>query len=284
MNKTAFLIVGGLLILAGLIIYSYVAWKPNDTLRDQPLAYEVIEEWKLPEELMEVSGIDWIGDNKIACIQDEDGTIFIFDLNTSKIEKRIDFAGPGDYEDIHIVGENAYVLRSDGEIFEVQNYLSATPKTKTYPNFLSEKQNMESLAWDKKNNRLLLAVKDREPEDDSYKGVYQFSLNDKDLKEEPVYRLEMEDHLLNDRDVQLRKKLRPSGLSMHPENGIFYILDGRASQLVIASSKLKPEKRYALKEDEFEQAEGITFSEDGRLFISNEGKGEKANIMEVVFK
>ena len=47
---------------------------------------------------------------------------------------------------------------------------------------------------------------------------------------------------------------------------------------------MKLKKRYSLHEDDFEQAEGLTFSENGRLFISNEGKGGKANILEVIFK
>ena len=47
---------------------------------------------------------------------------------------------------------------------------------------------------------------------------------------------------------------------------------------------MKLKKRYALREDDFAQAEGLTFSKNGRIFISNEGKGGKANILEVIFK
>lgn len=283
-NKIATLIVVGVLSLAGLILFGYNEFITKDTLQDQPVAYEIINEWQLPKELDEVSGIDWIGDNKLACIQDEDGIIFIFNLETSKVEKSIEFAGAGDYEDIRIVGKTAYVLRSDGEIFEVSDFLSGNSKTKTYSNFLTEKQNLESLAWDKNNKRLLLAIKDRELKDDNYKGVYQFSLTNKELERNPLYRLNMQDSLLRERETKLNKKLQPSALSIHPKNKDFYILDGRAPQLVIANSDMKLKKRYALQEDDFEQAEGLTFSENGRLFISNEGKGGKANILEVIFK
>ncbi|MGW1453460.1 SdiA-regulated domain-containing protein [Salegentibacter agarivorans] len=283
-NKIATLIVVGVLSLAGLILFGYNEFITKDTLQDQPVAYEIINEWQLPKELDEVSGIDWIGDNKLACIQDEDGIIFIFNLETSKVEKSIEFAGAGDYEDIRIVGKTAYVLRSDGELFEVSDFLSGNSKTKTYSNFLSEKQNLESLAWDKNNKRLLLAIKDRELKDDNYKGVYQFSLTNKELERNPLYRLNMQDSLLRERETKLNKKLQPSALSIHPKNKDFYILDGRAPQLVIANSDMKLKKRYALHEDDFEQAEGLTFSKNGRLFISNEGKGGKANILEVIFK
>lgn len=284
LNKIVILIVAGVLGLASIILYSYNEFVTIDELQDKPVAYKIINKWQLPEILDEVSGIDWIGDNKIACIQDEDGVIFIFNLETSKVEQSITFAGSGDYEDIRVVGNTAYILRSDGEIFEVEGFLSETPKTIGYANFLTEDHNLESLAWDKKNNSLLLAIKDREPGDDTYKGVYKFSLRTKELQKKPEYRLYMEDKLLKDRKAKLRKKLEPSALAIHPVNNNYYILDGRNPQLIIADSNMKMKKRFALREDDFEQAEGLTFSKDGRLFISNEGKGGKANILEVVFK
>ena len=282
-NRIAALIIVGVLSLAGLILFGYNEFVTKDKLQDKPLAYEIINEWSLPEELDEVSGIDWIGANKIACIQDEDGIIFIFNLETSKIEKSIEFNGAGDYEDIRVVGNTAYILRSDGEIFEVEDFLSENPKTKTYSNFLTEKQNLESLAFDKNNNRLLLAIKDKEPGDKTYKGIYQFSLASKKVQKEPKYRLNMKDNLLSDRKTKLSKKIQPSALALN-HNNKFYILDGRAPQLIIADSAMNLEKRYSLDENDFEQAEGLTFSESARLFISNEGKGGKANIKEVVFE
>lgn len=283
-NKIAALIVVGVLSLAGIILFGYNEFVTTDELQEEPIAYEIVNNWQLPEVLDEVSGIDWIGANKLACIQDEDGVIFIFNLKTSALEQRIKFAGPGDYEDIRVVENTAYILRSDGEIFEVKDYLSGNPKTKTYSNFLTEDQNLESLAWDKSNERLLLAIKDREPKDNTYKGIYQFSLTSKELQKKPGYRLYMEDSLLKDRKTKLHKKLEPSALAIHPGNNNFYILDGRAPQLVIADSDMKLMKRFALGKDDFAQAEGLTFSKNGRIFISNEGKGGKANILEVIFK
>jgi uncharacterized protein YjiK len=283
-NKIATLIVLGVLSLAGIILFGYNEFVTIDELQDKPVEYEIVTKWQLPEVLDEVSGIDWIGANKLACIQDEDGFIFIFNMKTSRLEQKIKFAGPGDYEDIRVVENTAYILRSDGEIFEVREYLSNNPKTKSYSNFLTEDQNLESLAWDKSNERLLLAIKDKEPKDDTYKGIYQFSLNSKELQKKPGYRLYMEDILLKDRKTKLHKKLEPSALAIHPVNNNFYILDGRAPQLVIADSNMKLKKRYALREDDFAQAEGLTFSKNGRIFISNEGKGGKANILEVIFK
>jgi len=234
--------------------------------------------------LDEVSGIDWIGDNRLACIQDEDGIIFIFNLKTSEIEKEITFEGAGDYEDIRVVGKDAYVLRSDGTIFQVSNFMESNIEIIKYDTFLTEDHNMESLAWDKSNNRLLLVPKAREPEDDSFKGVYEFPLKDKQLKKTPIHKLQMKDPLLADLKGKLRQKLRPSALGINPVTKEYYILDGRSARLVIAGSDFQLNKLHSLAEEDFEQAEGITFSEDGKIYISNEGKGAKANILEIELK
>lgn len=283
MNKIVAIIVIGVLSLTGLILFGYKEFVPEEMREDETVTYKIINKWKLPRELDEVSGIDWIGNNKLACIQDEDGIIYIFNLETSEVEQRIEFGGPGDYEDLRIVGEDAYVLRSDGKIFELQDYLSGKPDIKSYSNFLTKEQNFESLAWDNNNGRLLLVIKDGEPEEKEYKGVYEFSLANMKVKKTPVYRLNLSDRILRDRETKLRKNFAPSGLALHPGNKNFYFLDGRAPQLIITDININIKKHYALDKDDFEQAEGITFSEDGRLFISNEGKGGKANILEIIF-
>src|SRR5690606_21985581 len=80
---------------------------------------KIINKWDLPGELKEVSGIALMNDNQFACVQDEQGTIFIYNTSTAKNEKKINFGGRGDYEGIAINGNMAYVVRADGNLFEV---------------------------------------------------------------------------------------------------------------------------------------------------------------------
>src|SRR4051812_369285 len=56
---------------------------------------DVTQNWDLPAELKEVSGIAYMGKDRIACIQDEEGTIFIYNKTANKIEKTVSFASPG---------------------------------------------------------------------------------------------------------------------------------------------------------------------------------------------
>lgn len=79
----------------------------------------ILEKWELPDELKEVSGIALMSEGKFACVQDEIGTIFIYDASQEKITDQIKFAGAGDFEGITLNGNSAYVLRADGVILKL---------------------------------------------------------------------------------------------------------------------------------------------------------------------
>ena len=40
------------------------------------------EVWNMPKQLKEISGIVILNDEKVVCVNDEDGKLFIYDLNT----------------------------------------------------------------------------------------------------------------------------------------------------------------------------------------------------------
>ncbi|MCE3280799.1 MAG: hypothetical protein K0S44_2990 [Bacteroidetes bacterium] len=65
------------------------------------------KEWIMPKELNEISGISFVDEDLLACVQDEKGTIYLFDLERNLITKRIKFSGKGDYEAIAIKGQTS---------------------------------------------------------------------------------------------------------------------------------------------------------------------------------
>jgi len=75
--------------------------------------------WKMPKELNEISANVLLSDNRMACIQDNAGVIFIYDMQSKTIESTIPFSTTGDYEGLAVVGGTYYVLRSDGMLYEV---------------------------------------------------------------------------------------------------------------------------------------------------------------------
>src|SRR5690349_937816 len=68
----------------------------------------------LPDTLREISGITRIDDNTIACIQDENGILFIYDITKNSIKEQYKFNIDGDYEGITRVNNSIYILQSDG--------------------------------------------------------------------------------------------------------------------------------------------------------------------------
>ena len=145
--------------------------------------------WELPAVLREVSGIALMPDGTMACIQDEEGKIFVYDLAEKKITREIPFADPGDYEGISIANEDAYVLRSDGAIFEVAGFKNENPTVKSYKPSLPATINMEGMAYDDQNNRLLLAPKGYDPKLKGHKAIYAFSLDTKKLETDPIIKI-----------------------------------------------------------------------------------------------
>lgn len=245
----------------------------------------VNQKWEMPDELTEISALSYIDDDRFACVQDELGTIFIYNIATSSIESRVPFAKSGDYEGLAMVGNIAWVLRADGKLFEINDISAQKPDVKEYSTHLTAEQNVEGLCYDKEHNRLLLAIKDKEPDSKDYKGVYAFNLADKKMPEEPVFRIDLANPLLrasNDsKDSEKKSGIKPSAIAVHPSTGDIYITDGPDAKLLVMDAKGTIKALYQLDHNKFIQPEGITFKSDGHLFISNEGKKQKGNILSV---
>lgn len=280
MRKTALYISLGICMLAAAIFFTF---DTSDLYSSGPEHeyYEVLRKWELPEELEEISGMAFVDDQTIACVQDEKGIIFLYNLKEDQIEEEIEFGDNGDYEGLTLDGETAYVLRSDGTIFEVKHYLHDKEVTK-YETSLTARENIEGLCLDKKHDRLLLAVKSQGKEDRQHKGVYTFDLSTKKLDPEPFFNIDMKDPIFDDvKTNQLIKKIRPSEIGVNPTTGELYIIDGRQPKILITTPEGKSKQLYLLDKKKFPQPEGLTFSPSGQLYISNEGHGQPATILEV---
>ncbi|HTF03241.1 MAG TPA: hypothetical protein VK826_04415, partial [Bacteroidia bacterium] len=112
----------------------------------------------LPDTLREISGLTILDSSTFACVQDENGILFLYDSKNNRVKQEIRFAADGDYEGICRVGAALYVLRSDGELFHISNYASAAPEVETFTTGIPADNN-EGLCYDSLNNRLLVACK-----------------------------------------------------------------------------------------------------------------------------
>lgn len=261
--------------------------------------------FKLPDKLDEISGIAWLGKDQLACIEDENAIIYIYNLKKSKIISEIHFGKEGDYEDITVVGTNAYVLRSDGTVFEVENFRLPTRKTRKFNTKLSLRNNAEGLAYDKENNALFLACKESPSIDKEYlypglRAIYTFDLKTNSLKEKPAilidpskieknwsnpeknkgYISEFFTEVANRLKLSDRNSFYPSALAFHPQNPEYiYIISSVGRTLIIINRQGEILDNTKLSKTLFTQAEGICFSDEGDLYISNEGKNGNATII-----
>src|ERR1043165_171386 len=104
----------------------------------------------LPSSLNEISGIVSLNTNEIACVQDELGHVYLYDLKTSSVTKEYNTQLVGDYEGITLVGNTIYMLRSDGVLIEYPDFRSPGLKIKEY--FLNlPSSNNEGLCYDQRN-------------------------------------------------------------------------------------------------------------------------------------
>lgn len=256
--------------------------KKKEASATVPSGVTIVNKWELPNELKEVSGIAYIDEQRFACVQDEEGKIFIFNRSTGKIENTIAFSGAGDYEGITINDGTAYVLRADGVIYEAA--LNGKGTAKQYKTSLTVEHNVEGITFDKDKNRLLLAIKDDEPGTRDYKGIYAFDLSNKEMVKEPVFKIDLKNEILNRAGGKKKGKvIAPSAIAIHPRSGDIYITDGPKSRLLIMDKSGKLNQFLELGKD-FAQPEGITFGPQGEIFISNEGTKQAGNIMQVELK
>jgi uncharacterized protein YjiK len=241
----------------------------------------VAQQWALPDKLKEISGLSYLGPDRFACVQDESGILFIYNTADNKIEKEVPFGGAGDYEGLTLVGDDAYVVKSDGTLIGISNW-NIKPVTTQYKTSLTAEHNVEGLVYDKAGNRLLLAIKDDEPTTKAYKGVYAFDLGAKSFNSNPVYKIDM-NSIPGPATGKKKKGFQPSAIAKHPSSNDLYIVDGPSSRLMVMDAQGNIKQVYALG-NAFEQPEGITFGPGGELFISNEGVKGPGNIIQVTIK
>ncbi len=280
-NRIAFFIITGVLAFVGIMWYAFQNPALNPRLDKE--TYTIIHKWDMPEELNEISGISWLSENQIACVQDEEGIIYIYNFATELVEKKVNFAKSGDYEAIATIDSTAYIMESSGKLFEVTDYLSPNFEVKEHQTPFSGKNNMESLVADTVNNRLLFTVKGKDPNSETNKGIYAFNLETKKTETLPILKIPINDPIFEVKKTDKVTNFYPSEIGINPKNGNIYVLSAKIPQLLIMDNSGKLLQLHQLYKKSFPQPEGLSFSADGKIFISNEGKKGNANILEVEF-
>lgn len=223
-------------------------------------------------DLREISGIAFRpGEDKLLyAIEDEHGRIYRVEPGKpgSPYTK---FNSRGDYEDIAIAGSQAFVLRSDGSIYEVPLSETGpeTKATKAYEKILPEAE-YEGMYSPDPSSLIVLCKKCPGDKEKKEVSAYRLSISaDNTLSVSSVFKISIEDPYIKDESA--RPKFNPSAIAFNPADQQWYIISSVNKLLLILDLDFKLSKAYRINPEIFPQPEGLAFDSKGNLYISNEG-------------
>lgn len=249
-----------------------------------PVGYDLSKPDKtmiLPPILLEISGITVIDSTSVACVQDEIGMIFIFDMVKNEISDNFTFHYPGDYEGIARVSGSFYVLRSDGTVFETRNDKPSV-FTKQLVSPAGPPANYEGLCYDHQNQRLLIVPKNNPERGSGNKKkhpVYGLDLQyGKDTAMEvlefdlpAITRHAAENNIKVPGDAKVIH-LKISDIGIHPLTNMLYVISAANRMLYVFDEDGTVNYIEELNPVLFDFPEGISFLDNGDMLISNEGR------------
>lgn len=238
--------------------------------------------FELPRPLEEISGISLLDDSTLVAIQDEDGILFMIDTRTGKVRTSSKWGGPGDYEDVQVVGSDIWVLRSDGTLFKIEAAENGGIGNVTeYDTPLGSMNDTEGLAYDQSKNRFLIACK--ESPGKGYSGnvraVYAFDLESNELEEKAVFTIDLGEVGGQTKMIGFKiNTFKPSAIRLQPGSQDWFIVSSVKKAIVVFRDQSLMQI-YNLPGVYFEQPEGLEFDRAGNLFVANEGKGGSALLL-----
>jgi len=262
---------------------------------DQEIQYEVKnpdEKYFLPYVLEEISGLSW-KDGNVLAVDDETGKVFEYSFDERDIVHSIHFYKGDDFEGVELIGDEIYILRSDGDLFKLDYTDSKESKGWEIETPLGKKNDAEGLGYDAQTNSLIIACKEK-PElgDEDIKGraFYAFSLTTNKLDKEPLFTIspkKLKKFWESRRDFEYeqdRIKFKPSAIALNPIDNNFYILSSVGKIMVVVDRNGAIQATYPVASRVLGQPEGITFSPNGDMYISSEGEGDRGYILKFEIK
>jgi len=134
------------------------------------------------------------------------------------------------------------------------------------------------------NGNLLIACKGKPEKNSSQdfkncRAIYSFNLDSKSSTDSP-FMLISESMLssfaggASSEEKDRMSKFAPSGIAIHPETNLIYILSNKGRMLLVTNGQAVIQKLYFLDYKKHRQPEGICFDAQSRMYISNEGDGD----------
>jgi uncharacterized protein YjiK len=268
----------GVLLLLGLM---NMACRQKKRILKSPSHYNFsnVITYKLNLKLREISGIAWDSANKIfLAISDASGKLFYLDKDASLSTDEPVFGDNGDYEDVAILNGVPYILRSDGMITKfVKDSTGKTYGVEEGRINLSGTNDFEAMYSDPVRNALVIICKNCKIDNSKSVSAFAFYTDSIGFDSKPLYTIDASK--VEELSPFKTSKLQPSAAAIHPILQKLFILSSASNQLVIADLNGKVESVYKLSAKLFPQPEGITFRQNGDMYISNEAKNAKPTLL-----
>ena len=274
--------------LAGMccILFLFICCKPKKFIYKSPPHYnfsKVLQD-KLDLKIKEISGVVWDNHNDVFIAHnDEKGILYYLDRDTKGIIKEFQFSDTkGDYEDIAMVKNDVYVLRSDGALFRIVTDSTGTKKSFDIGKLeLSGGKDFESLYYDPDRKALVMLCKNCSADNKTGVSAYAYYPDSIGFDTKPLYTIDVAK--VKELSPRETSRLQPSAARIHPILKKLFILSSASNQLVIADTNGTFESVYMLAKNLFPQAEGLTFKSNGDMYISNEAATSKATLLKFVY-
>jgi len=222
----------------------------------------------LPQVLDEISGISYYPkDTSVFAIIDEDGILYKIALNDPSTVKEWRFDKQRDFEDLVYRDSTFYVLVSNGDIDKLTFVNDKIEIEKIeFPNASKKVNEFESLYFAPDSGKIVLLCK--QCEEDKKTILTSFYFNDSSKGFENYATIETEP--IFQKMGSKKEKIKPSAAAVHPITKDLYVLCSVNNMLFIQNEQGKLKEIIKLNPKIYKQPEGMAFTPEGDLIISNE--------------
>ncbi len=261
-----------LLVLIVIVLVVF-ACLPKKKVKEYTFRYDIDKpnnKMEMPQNLKEISGLSFYKENQLACVNDEKGTVFIYDLALQKVIETIDIGKNGDYEGIEVVDDEIFIMKSNGKIKGFKISDGSERKIDCSDKDVKE---YEGLSYHPQTRSLLLVTKEKDKDKNDKKTIYTYSLSTEKFDKY----LTINEDMIKGSDG--KKAFAPSGIAVHPVTGEIFVISSQGKKLLILSPEGEKNTLIELNPETFVQPEGICFTPNGDLYISSEGTDENGYIL-----
>ncbi len=239
---------------------------------------------KLPEILDEISGIAYYAkDTSVFGIIDEDGLLFKIPLKNPAGLRKWKFDKKRDFEELVLVDSTFYVLVSNGDVETIRFNGDVIQTTKSDFSADSKEVNeFESMYYQDDSTGLIILCKSCAQDPKKSFSSFKHNFRDTAKSYAPYITFDMS---AIESTLNVDKHLKASAAAVHPITKDVYIISSIQKLLIITGSNGEFKELIQLDPGIYKQPEGLTFTPEGDLIISNEFANDGfANLLLLKYK